>query len=144
MPFTDDGGVWSASGSRTAAVATYLDLRFPPPTATLNTGRVLDGSTAIAAGRGIGSTRTVTGRLLVATDASDAMSRVEPGDILACAVTNPAFNVVFPVLAGAVTSVGGLMGHTAVTARELGIPAVVGVGDLEGLIDGSTITIEVD
>ena len=48
----------------------------------------------------------------------------------------------FPIAAGLVTEVGGLMTHGAVVAREYGIPAVVGVDDATVAIrDGSLIRV---
>ena len=41
------------------------------------------------------------------------------------------------------TENGGLLCHTAVIARELGIPAVVGVADaLTAIPDGATVTVD--
>jgi len=39
-----------------------------------------------------------------------------------------------------VTTVGGPLGHTAVMAREFGLPAVVGTGPL-AIADGDEITV---
>ncbi len=136
-----DPGVFP-HGLRTisGAVGTYLALRFPKPDQRVETGRVdCDGST-VATGFGIGA-RAATGRAVVAQDAMDAMDRLEPGDVLVCPVTNPAYNALFPIAAAVVTAVGGPMGHTAVTAREVGIPAVVGIGDLGVITDGAEITV---
>lgn len=124
----------------TEAVGTYISLRFPKPDQQHTTGRVeRDGST-IANGVGIGA-GPVTGRAVVADDAMDAMDRLEPGDVLVCQVTNPAYNALFPIAGAVVTAVGGPLGHTAVTAREVGIPAVVGIGDLGVIADGDEITV---
>ncbi|WP_436794128.1 PEP-utilizing enzyme [Actinospongicola halichondriae] len=127
-------------GAITAAVSTYLGLRFPPPTERAETGRVEVGGTVVATGHGIGG-GAGTGRAVVAMSADDAIERLEPGDVLVCPVTNPAYNVVFPIAAAVVTAVGGPFGHTAVTAREVGIPAVVGIGDLGVVTDGDEITV---
>ena len=127
-------------GTIAAAVGTYLSLRFPKPEARSDTGRVeVDGRT-VATGYGVG-TGPVTGRAVVAHGPDDAMDRLEPGDILVCPVTNPAFNALFPIASAVVTAVGGPLGHTAVTAREVGIPAVVGIGDLGVITDGAEITV---
>jgi len=50
-----------------------------------------------------------------------------PGEILVCPGTDPAWTPLFLVAAGLVMEVGGLMTHGSVVAREIGIPAVVGV-----------------
>jgi phosphohistidine swiveling domain-containing protein len=46
-------------------------------------------------------------------------------------------------IAGAVvTSDGGMLSHAAVLARELGIPAVIGVSGALSIQDGSTIEVD--
>ena len=85
----------------------------------------------------------VTGRAIVAVTPSEALERVEPGDILVTSFTTPAFNVIMPILGGVVTISGGPNSHTAVVARELGIPAVIGIADaLERIPDGATVTVD--
>jgi len=59
----------------------------------------------------------------------DEFERVQPGDIMVCVMTNPAWVVVFSKIKGVVTDTGGVLCHTAVVAREFGIPGVVGTGD---------------
>ena len=39
----------------------------------------------------------------------------------------PAWTPLFAVAAGVITDVGGMLSHAATTAREYGIPAIVGV-----------------
>lgn len=91
---------------------------------------------------GVGD-RAVTGRAVVALTPGDAMARIEPGDVLVTPYTTPAYNVVMPLLGGVVTTSGGANSHTAVVARELGIPAVLAVGDaLDRIPDGATVTVD--
>jgi pyruvate,water dikinase len=52
--------------------------------------------------------------------------KVNPGDIMVCQMTNPAWTPLFAVIAGIVTDAGGVVSHPAVMAREFGIPAVIG------------------
>ena len=54
---------------------------------------------------------------------------VKKGEIMICVMTNPAWVVVFSKIKGVVTDTGGVLAHTAVVAREFGIPGVVGTGD---------------
>jgi pyruvate,water dikinase len=69
-------------------------------------------------------------------------ARIEKGDILVAPYTDPAWTPLFPIAAGLVTEVGGLMTHGAVVAREYGIPAVVGVdGATEAIIDGALVRV---
>ena len=122
------------------AVGLYLSLRFPPEDERADTGRVEIDGRVVANGHGIGDS-VATGRAVVATTADKALDRLQPGDVLVCPVTNPAYNVVFPIAAAVVTAAGGPFGHTAVTAREVGIPAVVGIGDLSVIPDGAQISV---
>ncbi len=51
---------------------------------------------------------------------------LKTGDILVCPYTSPAWTPIFPKIRGVVTDSGGMLTHAAITAREYGIPAVVG------------------
>ncbi|MFN8445801.1 MAG: PEP/pyruvate-binding domain-containing protein [Caldilineaceae bacterium] len=55
---------------------------------------------------------------------------LQPGEILVCPGTDPAWTPLFLAAGGLVMEVGGLMTHGSVVAREYGIPAVVGVEDV--------------
>ena len=74
-----------------------------------------------AAGAVEGVARVVT--------SSDDFDKVKLGEILVCIMTNPAWVVLFSKVKGVVTDTGGVLSHTAVVAREFGIPAVVGTGN---------------
>jgi pyruvate,water dikinase len=93
-------------------------------------------------GEGIG-TRTHRGRAVVATRASDAVERLEPGDVLVTTMTTPAFNCILPIVGGLVTVHGGQFSHAGIAARELGIPAVLGVPDaLSRIPDGAMVEVD--
>ncbi|MCJ7780876.1 MAG: PEP-utilizing enzyme, partial [Acidimicrobiia bacterium] len=53
---------------------------------------------------------------------------VQPGDILVCQMTNPAWTTLFAIIGGIVCDAGGMVAHPAVMAREFGIPGVTGTG----------------
>ena len=53
--------------------------------------------------------------------------QLNPGEILVCPGTDPAWTPLFLAAGGLVMEVGGMMTHGSVVAREYGIPAVVGV-----------------
>jgi len=61
-------------------------------------------------------------------------SQLEPGEILVCPGTDPAWTPLFLAAGGLITEVGGLMTHGSVVAREYGIPAVVGINNATTLI----------
>jgi pyruvate,water dikinase len=86
------------------------------------------------------SAGVVEGRARVVRKLEEA--RIENGDILVAPYTDPAWTPLFPIAAGLVTEVGGLMTHGAVVAREYGIPAVVGVdGATEAIKDGALVRV---
>ena len=94
------------------------------------------------AGTGIGDA-PYRGCARVARNAEDAIMRMEPGDVLVTPTTTPAFNAVLAIAGGLVVEEGGLVSHAAVMARELGLPAVVGVsGAVDAIADGSQVEVD--
>ena len=60
-----------------------------------------------------------------------------PGSVLVARTTNPAWTPLFYSAVAVITESGGPLSHGAVTAREVGIPAVMAVhGALAALRDG--------
>jgi pyruvate,water dikinase len=93
-------------------------------------------------GVGVGAERHV-GRAVVAVDADDAIARLQPGDVLVTAMTTPAFSCVLPIAGALVTRHGGPMSHAGIVARELGIPAVVGLDDaFDRIRDGEAVEVD--
>jgi pyruvate,water dikinase len=73
------------------------------------------------------------------------LDKVQPGDVLVCPATSPAWSVVFPTLAALVTDTGGILSHAAIIAREFAIPTVVATGNATELFtDGQTVTVDGD
>ncbi len=73
----------------------------------------------------------------------EEISRLKPGDILVCQITNPTWAPIFQKIAGAVSDIGGSMSHAAIVAREYGLPAVVGTGSATSRIkDGQRIRVD--
>ncbi len=100
------------------------------------------GRRAPLRGDGIGTGRA-TGRAVVADDPSEALTRVEPGDVLVARGTAPAWNAVLGIVSAVVVEEGGPLGHAAIIARELAIPAVVGAADAVRLVpDGATVEVD--
>jgi len=72
-------------------------------------------------------------------------SLMEPGTILVCPTTTPAWTPLFSQARGLVTDVGGVLAHGSIVAREYGIPAVLGTGSASGRIrHGQRITVDGD
>ncbi len=75
----------------------------------------------------------------------DEFDRMEPGSILVCPMTNPAWTPLFAHATGLVTDMGGILGHGSIVAREYGIPAVVGTGNITQRVDhGQEIFVDGD
>lgn len=70
-------------------------------------------------------------------------ARLERGEILVAERTDPGWIVLFAAAAGVVTERGSLLSHSAIVAREMGIPAIVSVPGVMGWIeDGDWIEID--
>lgn len=88
--------------------------------------------------RGTGvSSGVAEGPVRVLTEPDPSM--VSEGDVLVLRYADPGWTPLFPRAAAVVMEVGGLMCHAAVVAREMGIPAVFGVADATGLLEGGEI-----
>jgi pyruvate,water dikinase len=99
-------------------------------------GRVLRG---LAASRGVyeGPARRVVG--------PSEFDRIVKGDVLVTESTSEAFNILLPLLGALVTDSGGLLSHSAIVAREYGIPGVVGTREATALIaDGTRVRVDGD
>ncbi|CAF1430183.1 unnamed protein product [Adineta ricciae] len=56
-------------------------------------------------------------------------SHLQPGEILVCTATDPAWTSLFPIAGALVLEMGGMLQHGAIVSREYGLPAVVGVAN---------------
>jgi phosphohistidine swiveling domain-containing protein len=71
--------------------------------------------------------------------------RIVQGDVLVTESTTEAFNILLPLLGAIVTDSGGLLSHSAIVAREYGIPGVVGTRDATDRIpDGTRVRVDGD
>jgi pyruvate,water dikinase len=83
----------------------------------------------------------VSGPVRVVKDPHAA--RLEPGTILVAERTDPGWIMLFPLAAGLVVQHGNLLSHSAIVAREMGIPAIVSVDDVTTwLKDGDEVEID--
>ena len=75
----------------------------------------------------------------------EEFDRIQQGDVLVTGSTSEAFNILLPLLGAIVTDAGGLLSHSAIVAREYGIPGVVGTRDATVLIsDGAHVRVDGD
>jgi len=71
--------------------------------------------------------------------------RIVQGDVLVTESTSEAFNILLPLLGAIVTDAGGLLSHSAIVAREYGIPGVVGTRDAtDRIADGTRVRVDGD
>ena len=55
-------------------------------------------------------------------------AKMQPGTILVCPITTPAWTQLFSQARGLVTDIGSILTHGSIVAREYNIPAVLGLG----------------
>jgi pyruvate,water dikinase len=97
-----------------------------------------------AAGSGLGvGTEAVRGIARVARTPEEALGSLAPDEVLVVPFTTPAYNAVLAIAGGLVTEEGGALSHAAVLARELALPAVIGVpGALAAIADGDQVELD--
>ncbi|QSX32064.1 phosphoenolpyruvate synthase [Shewanella avicenniae] len=94
----------------------------------------------IAEGRAIGhKIGSGTAKVLKSLD---EMDKIQPGDVLVTDMTDPDWEPIMKRASAIVTNRGGRTCHAAIIARELGVPAVVGCGDVTDRIQhGQEVTV---
>ena len=92
--------------------------------------------------RGIGCCPgVIAGRAHVIRDPRGAS--LAPGDILVAERTDPGWILLFPAAAAVVVERGSVLSHSAIVARELGLPAVVSLPGLTSwLATGDRISVD--
>ncbi|MBI3894139.1 MAG: hypothetical protein HY303_21685 [Candidatus Wallbacteria bacterium] len=105
----------------------------PGATPSVSDARLLTGVSACPG--------VVRGRVRVIRDAADDLSL--DGQILAAPRTDPGWVPLFPSASGLLIESGSILSHSAIVARELGIPAIVGIrGLLERVKDGQEVLMD--
>ena len=93
------------------------------------------GLCGIPSGNGV-----VCARVSLMKSASD---RLVPGNIILTERTDPGWITLFPQASGLIVEHGSMLSHSFVVARELNLPAVVGVENATTLIpDGALVTLD--
>jgi pyruvate,water dikinase len=94
----------------------------------------------LAEGRAIGQ-RIGSGSVRILSSI-DQMAAFKTGDVLVADMTDPDWEPIMKRASAIVTNRGGRTCHAAIIARELGIPAVVGTGNVtDQLADGTEVTV---
>ncbi len=83
----------------------------------------------------------VRGRVRVVRDPRNAM--IQFGEVLVAERTDPGWIMLFPSAAGLLVEHGSLLSHSAIVAREMGIPAIVSIaGVTRWLRDGDWVELD--
>lgn len=95
--------------------------------------------------KGLGAcSGVIEGKIVVVDDISN-INKIKKGDILVTKQTDPGWICVFPMISGLIVEKGGILSHSAIVAREFGIPAVVGLHKItEKLEDGQKVKVDGD
>jgi len=73
----------------------------------------------------------------------EEFGKIQPGEVLVCRSSNPAWTPLFSKIGAVVTEQGGTLSHAAVVAREYGIPAVLGTQHaMRRIPDGARIRVD--
>ncbi|MEX0782666.1 MAG: PEP-utilizing enzyme [Dehalococcoidia bacterium] len=93
--------------------------------------------------RGIpSSSGTVTGTVKVVRTLDEA-GKLEPGDVMVCHMTMPAWTPLFATVSAVVADSGGVLSHCSIVAREYGVPCVTATRVGTRLLkDGQTVTVD--
>ena len=95
--------------------------------------------------RGLAASRGVYEGLARRIAGPSEFDRIAKGDVLVTESTSEAFNILLPLLGAIVTDSGGLLSHSAIVAREYGIPGVVGTREAtERIADGARVRVDGD
>ncbi len=96
----------------------------------------------IAKGQGIGR-KVVTGKVVIARSAKEALERIEDGAILVTIGTDSDMIEAFKRAGAVITEEGGLTSHAAIVGLNLNVPVIVGVDNATGLLhDGAIVTVD--
>ncbi|MBO8163698.1 MAG: pyruvate kinase [Brevibacillus sp.] len=96
----------------------------------------------IAKGQGIGR-KVVTGRVVIARSADEALQKMEDGAILVTYGTDSDMIAAFERAGAVITVEGGLTSHAAIVGLNLNVPVIVGVERAtEVLADGQLVTVD--
>lgn len=99
------------------------------------------GKDVLVSGLGV-SPGTFTGVARLVQSIED-INTIKDKDIVVVSATTAAFNAILPRIGGLVSDFGGALSHMAISAREYGIPCVVGTENATKIIrNGSFITVD--
>ena len=93
--------------------------------------------------RGNGSSAGVARGPVRIVPSLDDAHRLRPGDVLVTVATLPPWTPLFAIASAVITETGGILSHTAITAREYKLPAVLAVAGATRLLkDGQLVEVD--
>ncbi len=95
---------------------------------TIESYELLEQSKVLAEGLAVGD-KIATGKVRVIPNVSHIRD-FRPGEILVTDITDPDWEPIMKNAAAIITNRGGRTSHAAIVSRELGIPAIVGTGNI--------------
>jgi pyruvate kinase len=108
---------------------------------TTNLIKIHQIGNCVAKGQGIG-TQSVTGRVVIARSAQEALEKTTEGSVLVTVTTDKDYVPAFEKASAIITETGGITSHAAVVALSLGKPVIVGVNQAtELLTEGSEVSV---
>ncbi len=73
----------------------------------------------------------------------DDLRKVQPGDIMVCPGTNPAWTPVYGIVNAVITDRGGTLSHAAIVGREYAVPTIVNTFEATAMIkNGQRIKVD--
>jgi pyruvate,water dikinase len=91
----------------------------------------------------VGSAGIAHGYAVIVEDPADVHQSLSKRDILVVPFTDVGWTPLFPSIGGLIAETGGQLSHSAIIAREYGIPAVVSVKDATRLLrTGQPVTVD--
>lgn len=109
-------------------------------TPTIETYELLEEGHVLAEGLAVGD-KIAVGKVRVIPHVSH-IREFQPGEILVTDITDPDWEPIMKNAAAIVTNRGGRTSHAAIVSRELGIPAIVGTGNItQAVKTGQMITV---
>ncbi len=122
----------------------FIDGVVPPLSSWPRRGAASNAAVApgsVLTGMG-GAAGVARGRARVVLNPEDE-DRMEPGDVLVAASTDPSWTPLFAVASAVVVNTGAVNSHAVIVSRELGIPCVCSLDDATLRIpDGAYITVD--
>ena len=130
----DRRGFPRAAVEQLDALLWYTDQVMAP----LGSARLDDGVIS-----GLGASPGVyEGRARLIRDEGD-FERIRPNDVVVCPITSPVWSIVLPGVGALVCDGGGVLSHSAIIAREFGVPAVVATASATTIIpEGGRVRVD--